>query len=64
MLKVHSIKVAEAVERACRANLGAAVKVLVAAVVEAFVNAKLERTDVSMALYPAAWNWSALCHAK
>ena len=54
VLKVHSIKVAEAVEGACRANRDAAVKVLVAAVVEAFVNAKLERTDVSTALYAAA----------
>jgi AcrR family transcriptional regulator len=54
VLKVHSIKVAEAVEHACRANRGAAVKILVAAVVEAFVNTKLERTDVSTALYAAA----------
>ena len=43
VLKVHSIKVAEAVELACHANRGAAVAVLVAAVVEALVNAKLER---------------------
>ena len=54
MLEAHSIKVVEAVEHACRANRGAAVKVLVAAVVEAFINAKLERTDISTALYPAA----------
>ena len=54
VLKVHSLKVAEAVEGACRANRGAAVKVLVVAVVEAFINAKLERTDVSTALYAAA----------
>ena len=54
MLEAHSIKVAEAVERACRANRSAAAKVLVAAVVEAFVNAKLARTDVSTALYAAA----------
>jgi hypothetical protein len=46
--------VAEAVEGACRANRGAAVKVLVVAVVEAFVNAKLERTDASTAPYAAA----------
>jgi len=46
--------VAEAVEGACRAHRGAVVKLLVAAVVEAFVNAKLERTDVSTALYAAA----------
>ena len=54
MLEAHSIKVVESVEHACRANRGAAVKVLVAAVVEAFVNAKLERTDISTALYAAA----------
>jgi AcrR family transcriptional regulator len=53
VLKVHSIKVAEAADGACRANRGAAVKVLVV-VVEAFVDAKLERTDVSTALYAAA----------
>ena len=50
VLKVHSLKVAEAVESACRANHGAAVPLLVAAVVEAFVNAKLDRRDVSTAL--------------
>jgi AcrR family transcriptional regulator len=50
VLEVHGTKVAEAVESACRACCGAAVKVLVAAVVEAFVNAKLERTDISTAL--------------
>jgi AcrR family transcriptional regulator len=54
VLEVHSIKVVEAVEGACRANRGTALKMLVAAVVEAFVNAKLERTDVSTALYAAA----------
>jgi AcrR family transcriptional regulator len=54
VLEAHSIKVVEAVKHACRANRGAAVKVLVAAVVEAFVNAKLERTDISTALYAAA----------
>jgi hypothetical protein len=43
-----------AVETACRACRRAAVKVLIAAVVEAFVNAKLERTDISTALYAAA----------
>jgi hypothetical protein len=43
VLKVDSSKVAEAVEGACRANRGAAVKVLVAAVVEAFLNRKFVR---------------------
>ena len=54
VLEVHAAKVAEAVENACRASRGAAVKALVSAVVEAFVNAKLERTDISTALYAAA----------
>src|ERR1700689_1161950 len=53
VLEVHGAKVAEAVESACRASRGAPVKVLIAAVVEAFVNAKLERTDISTALYAA-----------
>jgi AcrR family transcriptional regulator len=54
VLEVHSTKVAEAVEGACRAHRGDGMKLLVAAVVEAFVNTKLERTDVSTALYAAA----------
>ena len=54
VLEVHGTKVAEAVESACHACRGATIKVLVAAVVEAFVNAKLERTDISTALYAAA----------
>ena len=54
VLEAHSIRVVEAVEHACRANRGAAVKVLMAAVVEAFVKAKRERTDISTALYAAA----------
>jgi AcrR family transcriptional regulator len=41
-------------EHTCRANRGAAVKLLVAAVVDAFVSARLERTDISTALYAAA----------
>src|SRR5258708_29831365 len=54
VLEVHGAKLAEAVENACRACRGTAVKVLVSAVVEAFVNAKLARTDISTALYAAA----------
>jgi hypothetical protein len=58
VLEAHSIKVVVAVERVCRANRGGAVKVLVAAVVEAvveaWVNAKLERTDIPTALYAGA----------
>ncbi len=54
VLEGHGAKVAEAVEGACRAYRGASVKVLVGAVVKAFVNAKLESTDISTALYAAA----------
>lgn len=54
VLEVHLTKVAQAVEAACRANRGASVKILVAAVVTAFVDSKLERADVSTALYAAA----------
>ena len=54
MLDVYGTKVAEAVESACLACRGAGVKVLIEAVVDAFVNAKLERTDISTALYAAA----------
>jgi hypothetical protein len=39
---------------ACRAHRGATVRVLVTAVVEAFVSAKLERPDISTALFAAA----------
>jgi AcrR family transcriptional regulator len=53
VLEVHGTKVAEAVESACRACRGAWVKPLVAAVVDAFVSAKLERSDISTALYAA-----------
>ena len=53
VLEVHGTKVAEAVESACRACRGAGVKPLVAAVVDAFVSAKLERRDISTALYAA-----------
>lgn len=50
----HLTNVAKAVENACRAHRGESVKTLVAAVVTAFVDAKLERADVSTALYAAA----------
>jgi AcrR family transcriptional regulator len=53
VLEVHLSKVAAAVETVCRAHRGTSIKVLVAAVAEAFVDAKLERADVSTALYTA-----------
>lgn len=54
VLEVHGTKVAEAVETACRTHHRAALEVLVAAVVQAFIDAKLERADISTALYAAA----------
>ena len=50
VLEAHSIKVAEAVGRACRANRGAAVKVLVAAVVEAFIRRACQLPETRTAL--------------
>jgi AcrR family transcriptional regulator len=54
VLEIHLTKVAQAVETACRSHRGATVETLVAAVVEAFVDSKLARADVSTALYAAA----------
>jgi len=54
VLKVHLTKVGQAIESACRANRGASVKVLLTAVVTAFLDAKLQRPEVSTAIYAAA----------
>ncbi len=54
VLEVHLTKLAEAVESACRAHRGATVEQLTGAVADAFITAKLERRDISMALYAAA----------
>lgn len=53
VLERHLTKVAKAVESVCQMHR-ASVKTLVAAVVTAFVDAKMERPDVSTALYAAA----------
>jgi AcrR family transcriptional regulator len=53
VLEVHMSKVAAVVEAACCAQRGAPIKILVTKVAEAFVDAKLERADVSTALYSA-----------
>ena len=50
----HLNRVADAVERACERNRGQPVSTMIESVVEAFVEAKMERADVSMALYAAA----------
>ena len=50
----HLGRVAEAVEGACRRNRGKAVSTMIESVVQAFVDAKMYRSDVSMALYAVA----------
>lgn len=54
VLKVHMTKVIGAVASACRAHRGAPVKKLVGEVAAAFVEAKLDHADVSVALYAAS----------
>src|SRR5262245_16272243 len=54
VLEQHLNRVAGAVERACRQNQGERVSTMVDAVVQAFVDAKMERADISTALYAAA----------
>jgi AcrR family transcriptional regulator len=50
----HLSNVALAVESACRRNHGQQVSTMIESVVHAFVDAKVERSDISMALYPVA----------
>src|SRR5712671_4627168 len=54
VLKRHLDHVADAVERACRQSHGERVSTMVDSVVQAFVDAKMEHADVSMALYAVA----------
>jgi AcrR family transcriptional regulator len=54
VLKKHQDQVASAVELACRRNHGQQVSTMIESVVEAFVDAKMERSDISMALYATA----------
>ncbi|HKN00380.1 MAG TPA: TetR/AcrR family transcriptional regulator [Candidatus Binataceae bacterium] len=54
VVEQHLNHVADAVERACRRNHGQPVSTMIESVVEAFVDAKLQRSDVSMALYATA----------
>jgi AcrR family transcriptional regulator len=54
VLKKHQDQVAGAVELACRRNHGQQVSTMIESVVEAFVDAKMERSDISMALYATA----------
>jgi AcrR family transcriptional regulator len=53
-LEKHLDRVVSAVELACRRNHGQQVSTMIESVVEAFVDAKMERSDISMALYATA----------
>ena len=54
VLQQHLNRVADAVESACRENRGERLATMVEAVVRAFVDAKMARADISMALYAIA----------
>lgn len=56
LLERHLTHVAEALEGTCRELHGRPLKGMVEAVVEAFVDAKMVRADISMALYAIAAN--------
>jgi AcrR family transcriptional regulator len=53
-LEKHLDRVVSAVELACRRNHGQQVSTMIESVVEAFVDVKMERSDISMALYATA----------
>lgn len=53
-LEKHVDQVVCAVELACRRNHGQQLSIMLESVVEAFVDVKLERPDISMALYVTA----------
>jgi AcrR family transcriptional regulator len=53
-LEKHVDQVVSAVELACRRNHGQQLSTMIESVVEAFVDAKMERSDISMALYATA----------
>jgi AcrR family transcriptional regulator len=54
VLEAHMNKMADAVEGACKRTRGKPTAEVVQEVVEAFVDAKMERTDISTALYRIA----------
>ena len=59
VLEMHLTKVVEAVERACAAAQQQQVAVMAERIVEAFVTAKLERAEASVALYAVSSNAEA-----
>jgi AcrR family transcriptional regulator len=54
VLEKHLDQVAGAVELACRRNHGQQLSTMIESIVEAFVDAKMKRSDISMALYATA----------
>ena len=54
VVEQHLNRVGDAVERACQRNHGQPVSAMIESVVQAFVEAKMERSDISMALYATA----------
>lgn len=54
VLERHVDQVISAVEFACRRNHGQPLSTMIESVVEAFVDAKMERSDISMAFYAIA----------
>ena len=54
VLEQHLRHVAEAVERACAAQHGCPLRSMAEAAVAAFIDAKMERADISVALYAVA----------
>ena len=54
VLEAHLDKVTAVLSRACEESYGLPIEPMVKHVIEAFVDAKMERTDVSMALYKIA----------
>jgi len=54
VLEKHLDQVAGAVELACRRNHGQQLSTMIESIVEAFVDAKMKRYDISMALYATA----------
>jgi AcrR family transcriptional regulator len=64
VLSDHLDKVAAAVELACEQSRGKPLAEMIRALVEAFLAAKLERTDISMALYQSAAEVGGMALAK
>jgi AcrR family transcriptional regulator len=64
VLEAHLEKVAAALSQACEESHGLPLEAMVKHVIEAFVDAKMERTDISMALYKIAAELSGVTLVK